>query len=111
MDKTEFFKTLAALENKSTHPIAKAISEYKKNEIQTFRADNIEEISGHGLKGKVNGKEVLAGNTKLLKKFNITYDSAIDEIVESIVVVAINRQYAGYVLIADEIKKRCTGSC
>lgn len=105
MDKTEFIKILAALESKSTHPIAKAIAEYEKNEIQTYQADDIEEISGHGLKGNVNGKEVLAGNTKLLKKFNISYDTAIDEIVESIVVVAINNQYSGYVLIADEVKE------
>jgi len=105
MDKIEFIKTLAALESKSTHPIAKAIAEYEKNETQTYQVTDIEEISGHGLKGKVNGKEVLAGNTKLLKKFNITYDAVTDEIVESIVVVAINNQYAGYVIIADEVKE------
>jgi Cd2+/Zn2+-exporting ATPase len=105
MDKTDFIKTLAALESKSTHPIAKAIAEYEKNETQTYQATEIEEISGHGLKGNVNGKEVLAGNTKLLKKYNITYDAAIDEIIESIVVVAIGNQYTGYVLIADEVKE------
>ena len=105
MDKTDFIKTLAALESKSTHPIAKAIAEYEKNETQTYQATEIEEISGHGLKGNVNGKEVLAGNTKLLKKYNITYDAAIDEIIESIVVVAIGNQYTGYVLIADEVRE------
>ncbi|MCE4217995.1 MULTISPECIES: heavy metal translocating P-type ATPase [Aquirufa] len=105
MDKTDFIKTLAALESKSTHPIAKAIAEYEKNETQTYQATEIEEISGHGLKGNVNGKEVLAGNTKLLKKYNITYDAAIDEIIESIVVVAIGNKYTGYVLIADEVKE------
>ena len=105
MDKTDYIKTLAALESKSTHPIAKAIAEYEKNETQTYQATEIEEISGHGLKGNVNGKEVLAGNTKLLKKYNITYDAAIDEIIESIVVVAIGNQYTGYVLIADEVKE------
>jgi Cd2+/Zn2+-exporting ATPase len=86
MDKTDFIK-------------------YEKNETQTYQATEIEEISGHGLKGNVNGKEVLAGNTKLLKKYNITYDAAIDEIIESIVVVAIGNQYTGYVLIADEVKE------
>lgn len=105
MDKNEFIKTLAALENKSTHPIAKAISDYNKNETQIYEANNIEEIPGHGLKGNVNGNEILAGNTKLLKKFNIAYDPAIDEIVESIVIVAVNNLFAGYVLIADEIKE------
>lgn len=105
MDKTAFIKTLAALESKSTHPIAKAIAEYEKNETQIYQAEDVVEISGHGLKGKVNGKEVLAGNTRLLNKFGIWYDTKLDEIVESIVVVAINNQYAGYVLIADEVKE------
>lgn len=105
IDKKDFIKTLSALESKSTHPIAKAISDYRKEEFPSYQADNIEEISGHGLKGKVNGKNVLAGNTKLLKKFNIGYDASIDQIVETIVAVAIDGQYAGYILIADEVKE------
>lgn len=105
IDRTDFINLLVALESKSTHPIAKAIAEYQKNKTQIYQAKDVEEIAGYGLKGKVNSKEVLAGNTKLLKKYNITYDAVIDSIVESIVVVAINNQYAGYVLIADEIKE------
>lgn len=105
MDKSEFIQVLAALEKKSTHPIAKAIAEYDKNAGNPYEAIDIEEISGHGLKGKVNGKMVLAGNTKLLTKYNVAYDTVIDEIEETIVAVAIDDQYAGYVLIADEIKE------
>ena len=104
MDKTDFMRIVSALERKSTHPIAKAIAEYEKKEGEKYEATGIEEISGHVLKGKVNGKEIVAGNTKLLKKYNISYDAAIDEIVDSIVVVAINNQYEGYILLADEIK-------
>ncbi len=104
-DEKDFIKTLAAIESKSTHPIAKAIVEYAKEEGQPLQADNVEEISGHGLKGRVNGKEILAGNSKLLKKFGVVYNAEIDNIVESIVVVAIDNKYAGYVLIADEIKE------
>ncbi len=104
-DEKEFIKTLAAIESKSTHPIAKAIAEYAKEEGQSVQAENVEEISGHGLKGRVNGKEILAGNSKLLKKFGVVYNAEIDNIVESIVVVAIDNKYAGYVLIADEIKE------
>ncbi|MBP8085960.1 MAG: cadmium-translocating P-type ATPase [Saprospiraceae bacterium] len=105
MEKTEFMRILAALESKSTHPIAKAIAEYEKNESNVYHATDIQEISGHGLIGKVNGQQVLAGNSKLLKKNNIVYDTAIDEIAETIVLVAINNQFAGYVLIADKIKE------
>ena len=104
IDKSDFIKILASLESKSTHPIAKAIAEYAKNDAQSYVAEDIQEISGHGLVGKVNGREVLAGNTRLLNKYNISYDPKIDDIVETIVVVAIDGKFAGYVLIADEIK-------
>lgn len=69
-----------------------------------LKAEQVEEISGHGLKGKVDGKEMLVGNVKLLMKFNITYPAEIEKIVYTIVVVAISNQYAGYLTIADEIK-------
>ena len=104
IDTTSFMQTLVALEQKSTHPIAKAVAQYFANEPLVYMATDVEEISGHGLKGTVNGATVLAGNTKLLRKFNVTYDAAIDNIVETIVVVAINGVYAGYVTIADQIK-------
>lgn len=104
-EKTEFIKILAAVESKSTHPIAKAIAEYAKDDAHAYLADEIQEISGHGLVGKVNGQEVLAGNTRFLQKYNISYDANIDNLVETIVVVSIDNKFAGYVLIADEIKK------
>jgi Zn2+/Cd2+-exporting ATPase len=105
LTEAELLKILAALERQSTHPIAKAIAEHTKNDTSPYQATEVEEISGHGLKGIVNGKTVLAGNTKLLQKFNIYYDLSIDEIVETIVVIAIDNQYVGYVLIADKIKE------
>ncbi len=105
MDEEEFMKILVALEKKSTHPIAKALVENGKKKEHKYEAIDIEEISGHGLKGSVNGSTVLAGNTKLLQKSNIPYDKVLDNIVESIVVVAIDNQYAGYVIIDDEIKE------
>lgn len=105
MDKDEMLKILAAIERQSTHPIAKAIAEFSKNDASQYQATGVEEISGHGLKGTVNGKTVLVGNSKLLQKFNIKYDAGIDEILETIVVVAVENQYVGYVLIADKIKE------
>jgi Zn2+/Cd2+-exporting ATPase len=105
LDKAEMLKILAALERQSTHPIAKAITEYAKNDITPYQATEVQEISGHGLKGIVNDKTVLAGNTKLLQKFNIVYDKTIDNIVETIVIISVDNQYVGYVLIADKIKE------
>ncbi len=105
IDEKELVKLTAALEKNSTHPIAKAVTEYAGDIVNGIKVDGVEEISGHGLKGNVGGKEMLAGNIKLLKKFNIPYPSEIEEIVDTIVVAAINNQYAGYITIADEIKE------
>jgi len=104
IDEADFLNLLTAVEAKSTHPIARAIVAYA-GQKEIHPADNMEEIAGMGLKGFVNGKEVLAGNVKLLEKFNIDFDPKIASIEESIVVVAIDQKYVGYVLIADEIKE------
>lgn len=105
IDEKELVRITAALEKNSTHPIGKAVVEYAGNSLGDLSASNVEEISGHGLKGTIAGKEVLAGNAKLLKKFNITYPAEIEQIVDTIVVVALNKQYTGYITIADEIKE------
>jgi Cd2+/Zn2+-exporting ATPase len=105
VDEEEFLKLTAGLESKSTHPIALAVTNFVGDKIKDLKIDEVEEIAGHGLKGIIDGKTILAGNTKLMKKFNIIYDSAIDDEVDSIVAVAINNTYAGYIVIADEIKE------
>lgn len=101
----EFIQLVAAIESKSTHPIATAIAQYAGTEPNLDHIGEVEEIAGHGLKGLISGKEVLAGNAKLLKKYNIPYPEEVDAIVDSVVVVAIDQQFAGYVTIADEIKE------
>ncbi len=105
IEKDELIKLTAAIEINSTHPIAKAVVEYAGDNAKSLKADNVEEISGHGLKGTVDGKNVLAGNVKLLQKFNIEYPAELDQLVDTVVVVAVNDKYAGYITIADEIKE------
>ncbi len=104
IDEKELVRLTSALEKNSTHPVAKAVVEYAGDNANG-KADNIEEIAGHGLKGSIEGKTLLAGNAKLLKKFNVSYPSEIEALVDTIVVVAINEKYAGYITIADEIKE------
>jgi len=101
---TDLVKYTAALEAKSTHPVGTAITEYANGLEKNATVTNVEEIAGHGLKGTVNGIEILVGNTKLMKKFNIIYDVEIDTIPFTTVVIAIDQKYAGYFVIADEIK-------
>ena len=100
----EFMKYLMAMEEQSTHPIAKAILEYKA-EGADLDAANVSEVAGKGLKGTVNGKIVLVGNKALMTSNNIEAPSATNDIVESIVMVAIDGKFAGYVTIADELKE------
>ncbi|MGQ0827944.1 MAG: heavy metal translocating P-type ATPase [Bacteroidota bacterium] len=104
LPKEEFVKMVAAVESQSTHPIAKAIVEYANVGDKNVPVSNVEEISGHGLKATYKESEILAGNTKLLKKFNIVYPAEVDAITDTIVVAAINNEYAGYITIADELK-------
>jgi Cd2+/Zn2+-exporting ATPase len=101
---TEFMQYLMAMEEQSTHPIAKAILEYK-SEGEDFEAQDVSEIAGKGLKGIVNGKTVLVGNKALMTADNINVPTETESIVESIVLVAIDNQFAGYVVIADELKE------
>jgi len=105
ISEADLVKFTAALETKSTHPVGTAIIEYAKGTEKNATVTGVEEIAGHGLKGKVDGNEILAGNVKLMKKFNISYDAEIDNTPFTIIVIAINQKYSGYFLIADEIKE------
>jgi Zn2+/Cd2+-exporting ATPase len=100
----EWLPIAAAIESNSTHPIAQAVVSHVK-EKPAIELQNIEEISGHGLKGTYTGKEVLAGNLKLMEKFGITVDEKIKQVTDTIVVIAIDKKIAGYITIADEIKE------
>lgn len=103
-NETEFMQYLMAMEEQSTHPIAKAILEYKA-EGEDFEAQDVSEVAGKGLKGIVNGKTVLVGNKALMIANSINVPKETESIVESIVLVAIENQFAGYVVIADELKE------
>lgn len=103
-EEPEFMKYLMAMEEQSTHPIAKAIMEYKENG-GNYEAKEVSEIAGKGLKGIVKGKIVLVGNKALMIANDIDVPTEIENIVESIVLVSIDNQFAGYVVIADELKE------
>jgi len=100
----EFMQYLMAMEEQSTHPIAKAILEYKADGAD-LEATEVSEVAGKGLKGTVNGKSVLVGNKALMTSNSVEVPSETDSIVESIVMVAIDGKFAGYVTIADELKE------
>ncbi|AWI24787.1 heavy metal translocating P-type ATPase [Flavobacterium pallidum] len=106
MEEQDLVKLAAAIETHSTHPIAQAIVQHVgKDLVNGIAVSEVEEISGHGLKGLFDGKEILAGNTRLMQKFSIDYPKEINSIVYTIVVVAVDKKYKGYITIADKIKE------
>ncbi|KAB5487049.1 heavy metal translocating P-type ATPase [Flagellimonas hadalis] len=103
-EEVELMKYLMAMEEQSTHPIAKAILEYKA-EGTDMKATDVTEVAGKGLKGTVNGNTVLVGNKALMASNNIDVPPETDDIVNSIVMLAIDEKFVGYVTIADELKE------
>ncbi|WP_373513733.1 heavy metal translocating P-type ATPase [Persicitalea sp.] len=115
IERHQLAQLTAALETKSTHPIATAILEYagrgdevweeKKEKVyESYSVEDVEEIPGHGLKGTVEGREILAGNAKLLRKFGVAFDEALTKIPYTIVMTALDGKFSGYFTIADEVK-------
>ena len=104
-NKDEILSMVNALESKSTHPVATAIHEFV-GEVRTDKdLKDVEEIAGHGLKAIIHGKELLVGNFKLMDKFNIKYDIDPTTIVYTLIAVAYDKQFVGYLTIADSIKE------
>ncbi|WP_238916090.1 heavy metal translocating P-type ATPase [Clostridium sp. YIM B02555] len=103
ISKDELIACAAYAENYSNHPIAVSILKAYGKEIDKDKIKNYEEISGHGVKVVIEGKEILAGNYKLMNKENIAYNQV--ETIGTVVHVAIERKYAGYIIISDEVKE------
>lgn len=104
-DESSFLNIVSELEKNSSHPIAQAIVTYGEKYRKPISTTNVEEIPGHGLKGQIGQHEVIAGNHKILDKFNITYDEQLKSIVNTTVFVGIDGQFAGYITIADTLKE------
>ncbi len=105
LEESQWLPMAAALEAASTHPVAQAVVAYVGDRAKGIAVDNLEEISGHGIRGVISGKTVLAGNLKLLDREHIAVPDELRRIPDTIVVVAVDGQLAGYLTIADEIKE------
>ncbi|MVZ67034.1 cadmium-translocating P-type ATPase [Sphingobacterium sp. DK4209] len=92
------------LESKSTHPVATAIHEYVGALREELPLQDVEEIAGHGLKATINGKELLVGNFKLLDKYQVAYPVNPADIAYTTIAIAYDKQYQGFLTIADSIK-------
>lgn len=99
----ELLKFAAYAELHSTHPIAESIRAAYGQEIHEQELEDYNEISGHGIQVRVSGREVLAGNAKLMMKDNIPFEQPED--LGTIVHVSMDGEYAGYIVISDEVKE------
>lgn len=98
----ELLELAAYVESYSSHPISKSLKEAYGKQIDTSRVSDVEELSGHGVSAIVDGKKVSVGNIKLMKKLNIS--PMIPKKVGTEIHVAIDGNYAGYILISDIVK-------
>lgn len=101
--KEELLKIAAYTENYSNHPIAKSIKTAYGKEIDEKEIIKTEELSGLGIYAKIGNQEVFAGNEKLMKEQNVVFTKCED--IGTIVYIAIDKKYAGYILISDKIKE------
>lgn len=101
--KEELLKIAAYTENYSNHPIAKSIKTAYGKEIDEKEIIKTEELSGLGIYAKIGNQEVFAGNEKLMKEQSIVFTKCED--IGTIVYIAIDKKYAGYILISDKIKE------
>ena len=105
MPEHEWLPLAAALEAGSTHPVARAVVSYAGYAPGTLEVTDHQEISGNGMKGTVAGKKVVAGNLKLMRQEGISVDGRVAEETGTIVAVAVDGQAAGYMIVADELRK------
>jgi Cd2+/Zn2+-exporting ATPase len=100
---TEILTTAAIAESQSNHPVARSIMEAYDGAITESDVTDYEEIPGHGIRAKVRGRSVLAGNDRLLHREQIEHDTC--NVEGTVVHLAIDSKYAGYILISDRIKE------
>ena len=103
ISKEKLLSFATTAESFSTHPIAKALKEEYKKDIDLSKVVKHEELAGFGIHAKIKEDDVLVGNDKLLTKEKIKFDKSDD--IGTIIYVAVNKEFKGYIVISDEIKE------
>ena len=112
IDEKQFISLVGSIEKHSEHPLAEAIVNGFTEKGAIFLAtENFESISGYGVRAKVNGKDILVGNLKLLSKYAIKVEineinniSELESNGKTVMLTAIDGRYSGYIAVADTIK-------
>ena len=104
MTKEQLVEYAAMAEMDSNHPISLSLKKAYAKEIERDRVSDVTEISGHGISALVDGKRVLAGNIKLMRKFGLNVPEDLKE-TGTVVYVAVDDRFAGYIIISDVVKE------
>ncbi|MBG1243416.1 heavy metal translocating P-type ATPase [Nostoc sp. NZL] len=102
-DEQELLQLAAKVESHSNHPIAQSIRKAYGGKIDEFEVRDYEEIAGYGIRAKVENRVVIAGSDRLLHRENIAHDNC--QLEGTVVHLAVDNIYAGYIIIADELKE------
>lgn len=102
IEKEKLIEYAALAESASSHPISKSLKNAYGKEIDRLRVREIQEISGNGVIAIVDGKEIAAGNDKLMKRLNVAYKNC--HLIGTVIHVAIDGEYAGHIIISDVVK-------
>ena len=103
LEEEKLLEYAALAECASSHPISKSLQKAYGKEIDRNRVSDIREISGHGITAVVDGHEVAAGNDKLMKKLGLKYHEC--HTAGTIIHMAIDKKYAGHIVISDVVKE------
>ena len=102
----ELLELAAYAENFSTHPISMSLKRCYEKNIDSSQVENVKEIAGHGVTADVKGRAVAVGNSKLMDELGVSHLS--DEILGTTLHVAVDGEYAGYIIISDRLKSDAT---
>lgn len=103
MDRHELLSICAHMEIYSDHPVAVSIRNEYEKDLDAGRVSQVEEVSGHGIRGFLDGKKILAGNSKLMESEHVDFSKCEDKL-GTIIYVSVDSKYAGYIIVSDQIK-------
>lgn len=103
MDRHELLSICAHMEIYSDHPVAVSIRNEYEKDLDAGRVSQVEEVSGHGIRGFLDGKKILAGNSRLMESEQIDFSKCEDKL-GTIIYVSVDSKYAGYIIVSDQIK-------
>lgn len=103
MDRHELLSICAHMEIFSDHPVAVSIRNEYEKDLDAGRVSQVEEVSGHGIRGFLDGKKILAGNSKLMESEHVDFSKCEDKL-GTIIYVSVDSKYAGYIIVSDQIK-------